>query len=496
VRECHLSGTKFMQEWNDMHRKTRNSIAAALLATTVLGGAAAYAVAPDAAAAPPVGTAQVVRAPDFADLVERVRPAVVNIAVTERAKKLAMDNIPEPFRRYFRDAPQGKPRQGVGSGFIIDPEGWIVTNNHVVDGAEKVVITLEDGSELPAVVKGRDPKTDVALLKVEASRKLPYVAWGDSDKAREGEWVVAVGNPFGLGGSVTAGIISARGRHIGAGPYDDFIQIDAPINPGNSGGPLFDQSGRVIGISTAIFSPTGSSVGIGFAVPSAIAKNVVAQLKEDGAVERGWLGVSLQSFTPELAKAMGRSVTAGALISSVTPDSPAAKAGLEQGDVVTGVGGKEIKTTRDLARIVGDTKPGQKLDLTVARGGGEKKVSVTIGELQEERVAEAGAQLGEEGGPKIGLALAPITPQARVELGLDSNVKGAVVARILPESPAAKSGLRPGDVILRVAGETVDGPEKAVGKLRAAQAEKKEAVPLLVMREGTPYYLALDLKQA
>jgi serine protease Do len=488
-----------MQEWNAMPPKLRNAATAALLATTVLGGAAAYAVVPDPAAGPTTQapSTETMRRAGFADLVQQVRPAVVNIAVTEKAQKLAAQDIPEPFRRFFQEMPQQRgTRHGLGSGFIVDPDGWIVTNNHVVDGAEKVIVTLEDGTELPAVVKGRDTKTDVALIKVDAPQKLPYLEWGDSDAARVGDWVIAVGNPFGLGGSVSAGIISARGRDINEGPYDDFIQIDAPINPGNSGGPLFDQSGNVIGIDTAIYSPTGGSVGIGFAVPSAIAQKVVAQLKEHGSIERGWLGVQLQPLTSSLAKAMGREGVAGALVAGVSADSPAAKAGLQQGDVVTKVAGKPIKTPRDLARAVGDQKPGAKLDITVARDGKEKSLTATLGTSPKEDVAENTPQGGEEEGPKLGLALAQLTPQARAQLGLDSSVKGALIAGIEPGSPAAESGLRPGDVILRVGGDSVDGPGSAVAKLRAARNQKKEAVPLLVMREGTPYYLALELKHA
>jgi serine protease Do len=488
-----------MQEWNAMPPKLRNAVTAALLATTFLGGAAAYAVVPDTGTAPATQapSTPTMRSAGFADLVQAIRPAVVNIAVTERVSGPSIQNIPEPFRRFVPDLPQPHgTRPGLGSGFIIDPDGWIVTNNHVVDGAEKVVVTLEDGTELQAVVKGRDPKTDVALIKVDAPQKLPYVKWGNSDAARVGDWVIAVGNPYGLGGSVSAGIISARGRDINEGPYDDFIQIDAPINPGNSGGPLFDQSGRVIGIDTAIYSPTGGSVGIGFAVPSAIAQKVVAQLKEHGSIERGWLGVQLQPLTKSLAKAMGRSSVDGALVAAVTPDSPAAKGGLQQGDVVLSAGGAAIKTPRDLARAVGDEKPGSKLELGVAREGNEKTLSVTLGSAPKENVAENAQQGGELEGPKLGLALTQLTPAARAQLGLDSSVKGALIAGIEPGSPAAESGLRPGDVILRVGGASVDGPGSAVAKLRAASNQKKEAVPLLVMREGTPYYLALELKHA
>jgi serine protease Do len=484
-----------------MTTKLRNAVAAALLATTCLGGTVAYAVVPDTGAGPTgqAPSTSTMQSAGFADLVEKIRPAVVNIAVTEQARGPSMENIPEPFRRFFQDQPQGGggQRHGLGSGFIIDPDGWIVTNNHVVDGAEKVLVTLEDGTELPAQVKGRDPKTDVALIKVDAKQKLPYVEWGNSDNARVGDWVIAVGNPYGLGGSVTAGIVSARGRDIHEGPYDDFIQIDAPINPGNSGGPLFDQSGHVIGIDTAIYSPNGGSVGIGFAVPSEIAQKVVGQLKDKGSVERGWLGVQLQPLTKSLAKAMGRPNTDGALVAAVTPGSPAANAGLQQGDVVIKADGNAVKSARDLARAVGNQKPGSKLDLTVTRDGSEKSLAATLGNPpKDENVAENGQPSDEQGGPKLGLALAQLTPSARAQLGLDSSVKGALISGIEPGSPAAESGLRPGDVILRVGGASVDGPNSAVAKLRAATHEKKEAVPLLVMRDGTPYYLALELKHA
>lgn len=482
-----------------MRPNLRFPVTAALLATTVLGGAVLYAPPPGAVAAPaPTMSAPGAPNAGFADLVERVRPAVVNISVTEKVQRLPMEGIPEPFRRFFQDLPQRRGmRHGLGSGFVVDPDGWIVTNNHVVDGAEKVIVTLEDGTELDAVVKGRDPKTDVALLKVDAPQPLAHVEWGDSDAARVGDWVIAVGNPFGLGGSVSAGIVSARGRNINEGPYDDFIQIDAPINPGNSGGPLFDQSGRVIGIATAIYSPNGGSVGIGFAVPSAIAQNVVAQLKEHGSVERGWLGVQLQPLTRQLAKAMGREDADGALVAGVSPGSPADKAGLQQGDVVIRADGTAVKTPRDLARAVGDRKPGSKLELTVARDGRERTLTATLGNApKNETVAENAEQDGDRSGARLGLALAPLTPSARAELGLDSSVTGALIARVEPGSPAAKSGLRPGDVILRVGSDAVDGPRSAIAKLSAVRKQKREAVPLLVMRSGTPYYLALELEDA
>jgi serine protease Do len=470
-----------------MKKTVASLFAAALLGTTAL--------APMPLLAQPTPQAPVIQQrAGFADLVERVKPAVVNIAVTEKAQKAEVQNIPEPFRHFFQQMPQRGPRRGVGSGFVIDPDGWIVTNNHVVDTAEKVVVTLEDGTELPAVVKARDSKTDIALIKVEAGKKLPALEWGDSDQVRVGEWVVAVGNPFGLGGTVTAGILSARNRDISDGPYD-YLQIDAPINPGNSGGPLFDQTGRVIGIDTAIYSPTGGSVGIGFAVPSNLASKVVAQLKEKGTIDRGWLGIAMQTITPDLARALGREKAEGALVASVQPDSPAAKAGLQQGDVVIAAGGEPIRTPRDLARIVADARPGTRLDMNLARDGKERTLPVTVGAPQEQTASLEAPEEGVDSGPKVGLALAPLTAQARSQLGLDSSAKGAVVASVEPGSPAAESGLRRGDVIVKVGDRSVDGPRSVAAELRAARKDRR-AVPVLVLRDGTPYYVALELGRA
>jgi serine protease Do len=285
------------------------------------------------------------------------------------------------LRRYYEQ--QGRtfstPQQrALGSGFIVDPAGYIVTNNHVIDGAREVSVTLSDGTEHRARVIGRDDKTDVALIKIDAGHDLPYVAFGNSDEAHEGDWVLAVGNPYGLGGTVTAGIISAHGRNINEGPYDDFLQIDAPINPGNSGGPLFNQSGQVVGIDTAIYSPSGGSVGIGFAVPSNVAKSVVAQLRKNGSVTRGWLGVSMQSLTPSLAKAVGLTEAKGVLVDEVTPDSPAAVAGLRQGDVITAYNGRSIQDGRDLALAVADTPAGERASLSIWRDARTASLSVLV----------------------------------------------------------------------------------------------------------------------
>jgi serine protease Do len=293
---------------------------------------------------------------------------------------------------------------------------------------------------------------------------------------------------------VTAGILSARNRDISDGPYD-YLQIDAPINPGNSGGPLFDQTGRVIGIDTAIYSPTGGSVGIGFAVPSNLAEKVVAQLKEKGTIDRGWLGIAMQTITPDLARALGREKAEGALVASVQPDSPASKAGLRQGDILTGAGREAIKTPRDLARIVADARPGTRLDMTLVRDGKERTLPVTVGAPQEQTASLEAAEEGVDGGAKVGLALAPLTAQARSQVGLDPSAKGALVASVEPGSPAAASGLRRGDVIVKVGDRSVDGPRSVAAELRAARKDRR-AVPVLVLRDGTPYYVALELGRA
>lgn len=331
----------------------------------------------------PVASSQM----SFAPLVAKVKPAVVQITSLSggRVRRQQIPEIEGPFgemlRRYFQQ--QGRdfepPRQrALGSGFIVDPAGYIVTNNHVIDGAGEVSVTLSDGSDHRARVVGRDDKTDIALIKIDPGRELPYVAFGNSDEAREGDWVLAVGNPYGLGGTVTAGIISAHGRNINAGPYDDFLQIDAPINPGNSGGPLFNQSGQVVGIDTAIYSPSGGSVGIGFAIPANVAKSVVAQLRKNGSVRRGWLGVSMQSLTPSLARAVGLTEAKGVLVEDVTPNSPAAAAGLRQGDVITSFNDRSIQNGRDLALAVAEMPAGERAKVSIWRDGRGTSLSVLV----------------------------------------------------------------------------------------------------------------------
>jgi serine protease Do len=493
-----------MQQMNQTRpRRGPRALAIGLLMTSALvGGGVASALMPAQAAEPtaPIAVTPAANQPGFGDLVTKVKTAVVNIATTEKVERTSAQQEPDsnlppgsPFGDMFRGMQRNQrptPQHALGSGFIIDPDGYIVTNNHVVNGASKITVTLTDGTTYPATVKGRDPKTDLALLKIDAKTPLPYVAFGDSDKAREGDWVIAVGNPYGLGGTVTAGIISAHGRNINEGPYDNFLQIDAPINPGNSGGPLFDQSGHVIGIDSAIYSPTGGSVGIGFAIPSSTASKVVAQLREHGSVERGWLGVEMQPISPELAKAMGRSDHDGVIVLKVQPDSPAAAADLKQGDVITAVGGNAVKGSRELAMTVAGIQKGSSAKFTVWRDGKERTVEVKIAAQPGDQLASA--DQAEPQNP-VGLSLAPLSNDARSEFGLDDNARGVVVQDVKPDSHAAESGVQPGDVIVKVGNEAVRSPSEAADRIHEAQRAKKDAVPLLVMRNGSTYYLALQL---
>jgi serine protease Do len=373
---------------------SRRLTAGVILSTGLFASGLLYFAEPSRAASGPISVPAPAAQMSFAPLVSKVKPAVVQITSLAggRIRRQEIPDIEGPFgdmlRRYFEQQRRATPHErGLGSGFLVDPAGYIVTNNHVIDGAGEVSVTLSDGSEHRARIIGRDDKTDIALVKIDAGRELPYVAFGNSDEAREGDWVLAVGNPFGLGGTVTAGIISAHGRNINAGPYDDFLQIDAPINPGNSGGPLFNQTGQVVGIDTAIYSPSGGSVGIGFAIPANVAKSIVAQLRKNGSVTRGWLGVSMQSMTPALATAVGLSEAKGVLVAEVTPNSPAATAGLRQGDVITAFNGRAIQNGRDLAVAVAETLPGERAALSIWRDGKRDSLSVVVGTQPLTRVA-------------------------------------------------------------------------------------------------------------
>ena len=362
--------------------------------------------------------------------------------------------------------------------------------------AASVKVTLDDGRELPARIVGRDERTDLALLKIDAGSNLPFLKLGDSDKARPGDWVVAVGNPFGLGGTVTAGVVSARGRDIGAGPYDDFLQVDAPINRGNSGGPLFAQDGTVIGVNTAIFSPSGGSVGIGFAIPSNIVQTVVSQLEKNGHVERGFLGASTQPVTATMAKALQIPEAQGALVAQVEPDSPASRAGLKAGDVITAVDGTTIHSPRELARVIADHHPGSETTLTARRDGEDQKLSVKLASLPAQDGARAQASNEEGSQPRFGIGLASIQDAERQGLDLPRGTKGAVVSAVEPDGPAAQAGLQPGDVITSVAGKPVANPEEAAKAIREAARSRGGAVALRVLRDGHGAFVAMQAPQA
>ena len=445
----------------------------------------------------------------FAELASKLAPSVVNVNVT-RAAEGASWNVPEwfehrPFehfyRRFFDDeqrqhrgrhhrpghSPQGRRghfrQHGNGSGVIIDAEGHILTNHHVVKHAEDVRVTLTDGREYEARVIGRDPKTDLAVLQVDAAEPLPVATLGSSDTLRVGDWVMAIGNPFGLNHTVTAGIVSGKGRIIGAGPYDDFLQTDASINPGNSGGPLFNMGGDVVGINTAMV-PHGR--GIGFAIPIDTAKPLIPQMVATGGVTRGYLGVSIQSITPELAKAMKLGGTQGALVGEVMPDSPAARAGLQTGDVITAFDGKPVATSRDLPGIVADTPVDQDVTVTVQRQGESLDLAVTVGKMHAKTVRAA--EEPEPGRGNLGLYLRDRQADARGDDDL-AVANGVLVTRVQPGSPAAASGIRGGDVILQVDQKRVDSIADV--KQVLAETEEESPVVLLVKRGQGSFYVVI-----
>jgi serine protease Do len=454
----------------------------------------------------------------FADIVEKVKPAVISVRVkvNSGAKMMGFDgNSPNSqMERFFRRfgmpdglnpddsrGPRGddqrSPRNrlvtGQGSGFFITADGYAVTNNHVVDKADTVEIATDDGKTYAAKVIGTDSRTDIALIKVEGRSDFPYVHLAEK-APRIGDWVLAVGNPFGLGGTVTAGIVSARGRDIGAGPYDDFIQIDAPVNKGNSGGPTFDVDGNVIGVNTAIFSPSGGSVGIAFAIPANTVKSVVAQLKDKGSVTRGWIGVQIQPVTAELAENLGLKAPEGALVSDPQANGPAVKAGIVAGDVITAVNGTRVKDAKDLARQIGTMAPGAAVKLTVWRKGDEKSFSLTLGELPNQREARAAtpdssAPSGTDV-PKLGLSLAPAGQVA------GSGSEGVVVTNVDPNGVASEQGFQTGDVILEVGGKKVANPADVHGVLNDAQKDGKRTVLLRVKSGDATKFVALRLGKA
>jgi len=428
---------------------------------------------------------------NFSDLAEKVRPGVVNIQVVKTVKNAGFGG-PFPFRTPFGDFfgpfsdenPHRSPeQQGVGSGFVISSDGYILTNNHVIDDATQIRIKLSDGKEYDAKVVGRDPKTDLALLKAEGASNLHPLQLGDSDSLKVGNWVVAIGSPFGLEQTVTAGIVSAKGRVIGSGPYDNFIQTDASINPGNSGGPLLNTEGQVIGINTAIFSQSGGNVGIGFAIPVNMAKEIVPQLEEKGHVTRGWLGVGIQKITPELAKSFGLKDEKGALVSQVAKGGPADKSGIEAGDVIVEFDGKKVADMNDLPRVVASTPVGKTVPVKVLRGGNVVDREVKIAEMeQKEEVANVSTR------KPLGMTVQNITPEIAKGLGLKTET-GVVVASVVPGSPAAKADIRSGDVIQQVNKKPVKDVEDFKQKIE--NTKDQETILLLIQRGESSLFAAL-----
>ncbi|MBS1050030.1 Do family serine endopeptidase [Gluconobacter sp. NFX36] len=484
---------------------------AALAATTFL--VAAPAAMADNGAIKPQTNVQAL--PNFVTLVKQVKPAVVSITAHIKADVAeqeengpggdggGMQGSPFPFPFPFQMMPQQQqPNRTVearGSGFIISADGYVVTNNHVVNGATKVTVTLDDGTTLQAKIIGRDPKTDVALLRVKPTGKLPFIDLGDSDDVQPGEWVIAVGNPYGLGGTVTAGIVSALGRDLHSGAYNDFIQVDAPINHGNSGGPLFTQDGKVVGINSMIISPNGGgSIGIGFAIPSNTVKSVVEQLEKTGHVTRGYFGIEGQDISPTMAQALNlKSPEPGApphgtLVASVSKGSPAEKAGIKSGDVILTLNGHPVKNGHDLAVKVVAIAPGTDATVNLLRDGKPMDVKFTVGNLANQDHGGDGADSSQSAGAgKLGVSLASLTPRARQELGLDDSVQGAVVADVVQGSPADQSGIRPGDIIVGVGNHITPSPKAVVAQVKEALGRKQP--PLLrILRDGQQLFVAVS----
>ena len=494
----------------------RSHIVAAALITASAAGLWQLAPVPSAEAAPSVDhSLTATEMPgSFADVIEAVGPTVVNIASTGSAPQRQQfpGNAPgtpfgqnpsfeEFFRRFFEQqsyspAQRGMPGyQATGSGFIVDPDGLVVTNNHVIQGADEITVTLDDGTKHPAELLGRDPKTDLALLKIETDEPLPYASFGDSEITRAGDWVIAIGNPFGLGGTATTGIVSARGRDIQSGPFDDFLQIDAPINQGNSGGPLFDTSGRVIGINTAIYTPNGGNVGIGFAIPASQAAPIINQLRDDGHVERGWLGVQIQQIDDELAEGLGLEKARGALVGEVVPESPADRAGLEAGDVILAFEDVEIEDIKDLTRAVAAVEPQSKIKLDLWRDGEIESVKVFLGENPDDEAiqSEIASTREGEGAAGLGLSLAPLTPERRQRFGISETVEGVLVTAVRPDSPAGQKGIRSGDVVLRVGQQTVSSPLDIVSEVDRLLVDERSSIVLQIARAGDKRFVAVPL---
>lgn len=442
------------------------------------------------------------RPPSFADLAEEFSPAVVNVSTATIVKQketqspFGGENSPfheffgdEFFKRFFGDQPQQPfKKNSLGSGFIINSDGYIVTNNHVVAEADEIVVILAGGDEYPAEVVGTDEKTDLALIKIEPKKDLPVCRLGDSDKTRVGDWVLAIGNPFGLGHTVTAGIVSAKGRELGAGPYDDFIQTDAAINPGNSGGPLFDTAGNVVGINSAIYTRSGGNQGIGFAIPVNLAKNILSQLKEKGTVTRAWLGVLIQKITPEMQEALDLRSREGALVADVVENGPAAKAGIKRGDIIVRFNGQDVTSQHELPTMVAYLPVGTDVDVVIIRDGKERSMKVTLEEMTDETAAAGPAKEPEEMKGDLGLTVQNLTQEMAEKMDLNST-KGVVISGVEPASPAAEAGLRRGDVILEVDRKVVEDVASLSGILEAAG--DKGSLLFLINRGGRTIFIAV-----
>ena len=452
----------------------------------------------------------------FADLAERLSGAVVNISTsqtTTATRSVPQPNLPEgsPFQEFFDEffkrngQGRARPRKvsSLGSGFVIDATGLVVTNNHVIDGADEIFVIFNDGTKLEATVKGSDKKTDLALLEVKPEKPLLALTFGDSDALRVGDWVLAIGNPFGLGGTVTAGIVSARNRDINSGPYDDFIQTDAAINRGNSGGPLFNMDGKVVGVNTAIISPTGGSIGIGFSVPAAIAIPVIADLRKYGETRRGWLGVRIQTVTDEIAEGLGIGEARGALVAGVNPDGPASKVDIQPGDVIVKFGGKPIEEMRDLPRIVAESPIDVETEVVILRKGKTLTRTVRLARLEEEKTAATNGKDGDkdkaQGEKKtsetLGLTLAAIDDDMREALDIAKDIEGAIVVDVAADSPASGQGIAKGDIIVAVNQEEVKSPEDVVRRIEEARKEGRTRALLLTRnKSGAMRFIAIPLK--
>ncbi|MCW2248361.1 serine protease Do [Azospirillum fermentarium] len=466
----------------------------------------------------PAAPAPALPVPSFSTVVKTQLPAVVNVMTEGKTgpRPSKGDGAPpfpqgSPFNDFFRDLHRNTPPDGggsgavLGTGFVIDSGGWVVTNYHVVADAGGISVVFQDGGRRPARLAGADPATDLAVLKVDADRPLTAVEWGDSDGASVGDWVLAIGNPFGLGGTVTAGILSARARDIQQGPYDEYLQTDAPINRGNSGGPLFNLDGKVIGINAAIYSPTGGSVGIAFAIPSNLARPVIDQLREHGAVRRGWLGVQVQDLTPELAEGMGMAGTTGALVAAVTPGGPAERGGVRRGDVITAFGPSAIDSMRALPKAVSQAGIGTILDVRLLRRGKAQSVKVTIGALPEVTAVALGSTGTSQqpsgasdtpAEPPLGLVMATISPRLRVAYGIERSVEGVVVTEVRGGGAAEAQGIEVGDVILEAGQHPVGKPEDVMARLHDARGQGRHSLPLFISRQGDLRYVAVPVPSA